>query len=119
MMKRISITIHGFSTTDAIREHAYKRLGFALDRLAGRVRHVSMTLTDINGPRHGVDKSCVIRIGGAGPEIVCGTVDSDLYRLIDRAADRAGRLLRREAERVVSSQRQPRQAFPCAMADAV
>jgi len=118
-MKRISITSHGFSTTEAIREHAYKRLGFALDRLAGRVRRVSMTLTDINGPRHGVDKSCVIRIGGAGPEIVCGAVDSDLYRLIDRAADRAGRLLRRQAERAVSSRRQGRQAFPLAMADAV
>ena len=116
-MKNVNITIHGFTMTAAIRQHANKRLGFALDRLAGRVEHVSMTLTDVNGPRHGVDKSCVIRIAGAGPEIVCGMVDSDLYRLIDRAADRAGRLVRREAERAVSSRRPRRNALPYAMVD--
>lgn len=116
-MKSIDIIIHGFSMTEAIRQHANKRLGFALDRLAGRVEHVSMTLTDINGPRHGIDKSCVIRIAGAGPEIVCGMVDSDLYRLIDRASDRAGRLVRREADRAVSSRRPRRNALPHAMLD--
>lgn len=116
-MNKISITSHGFSTTEAIRAHAYKRLGFALDRMAGRVQRVSVTLTDVNGPRHGVDKSCLIRIGGAGPEIVCGAVDSDVYRLIDRAADRAGRLLRREAERMAGKRRQRRQALPQAVVD--
>ena len=55
MMKKISITSHGFSTTEAIRAHAYTRLGFALDRIGGRVERISVTLTDVNGPRHGVD----------------------------------------------------------------
>lgn len=113
-MKRITVTSHGFSTTEAIRAHAQKRLGFALDRMAGRVDRVSVTLTDVNGPRHGLDKSCLIRIGGAGSEIVCGAVDSDVYRLIDRAAERAGRLLRREAERTLSNRRSRRQVQPLA-----
>ena len=108
-MKKITVTSHGFSTTEAIRAHAQKRLGFALDRMAGRVERVSVTLTDVNGPRHGVDKSCLIRIGGGGQEIVCGAVDSDVYRLIDRAAERAGRLLRREAERAISNRRPRRE----------
>lgn len=108
-MNEIRITSHGFTTTAAIREHARRRLGFALGRLSGRIDRVSVTLTDVNGPRHGVDKSCLVRIGGAGREIVCAAIDSDVYRLIDRAADRAGRLLQREAERSTGSRRTRRQ----------
>ncbi|MBL8383547.1 MAG: ribosome-associated translation inhibitor RaiA [Burkholderiales bacterium] len=107
-MKDVRITSHGFTATTAIRTHVRKRLGFALDRLSGRIDHVSVTLTDVNGPRHGVDKSCLVRIVAAGRELVCATVDSDVYRLIDRAAERAGRLLRRDAARSIESRRTPR-----------
>ena len=109
-MRDIRITSHGFGMTEAIREHARRRLGFALGRLSGRIDRISLTLTDVNGPRHGVDKSCLVRIGGAGREIVCAAMDSDLYRLIDRVAERAGRLLRREADRSLSGRRTVRAA---------
>jgi len=38
---------------------ARTRLEFALGRFAGRVRSVSVSLTDLNGPRGGLDKKCL------------------------------------------------------------
>lgn len=99
-MLNLQLRSHGFTVTAGIREHVEKRMGAALGRLKEQIGRVEVTLTDINGPRRGVDKTALVRIAThAGPEMVCGALDSDLYRLIDRASDRAGALLRRHALR--------------------
>lgn len=96
----IQLRSHGFTVTAGIREHVEKRMGAALGRLKQKIDRVEVTLTDINGPRRGVDKTALVRIAAHGaPDMVCGALDSDLYRLIDRASDRAGVLLRRHALR--------------------
>lgn len=99
-MVNIQLRSHGFTVTAGIREHVEKRMNAALGRLTERIRRVEITLTDINGPRRGVDKTALVRVATeAGPDMVCGALDSDLYRLIDRASDRAGMLLRRHVLR--------------------
>ncbi len=59
---KIGIQCRGFSLTGAIAGHVRKRLDFLLGHGIRRVRRVDVTLSDLNGPRGGVDKRCLIKI---------------------------------------------------------
>jgi ribosomal subunit interface protein len=97
-MMNISIQCRGFSLTEALDNHVQQRLGFALARAGNRLRRVDVRLSDINGPRGGVDKRCLIEARLSGKTIVVEEVQADLYAAIDRAAGRIGRtVLRRLA----------------------
>jgi ribosome-associated translation inhibitor RaiA len=92
----IEIHCRDFVLTDALEEHVHKRLGFTLSRASVQIRRVDVTLSDLNGPRGGIDKRCLvqIRLDGLSP-VVVQDVQSDLYTAIDRAAGRAGRTVMR------------------------
>ncbi len=93
---RIDIRANGFVLTEALRDHAARRLRFALTRSDEHVRWVAVHLGDINGPRGGRDKRCRIRVMLKGrPDVVIDDVETDLYAAIDRAANRAGRSVAR------------------------
>lgn len=78
-----------------------RRLEFALGRFRPRLREVSARVSDVNGPRGGIDKTCVItmQLDRAAPSIVIEDVDADPMVAVDRAADRAGRTLARALAR--------------------
>lgn len=97
---RIDIRGIGFTLTEALREHAERRLRFALARRAEVLEGVWVRLTDENGPRGGVDKTCrtELRLRGLAP-LVVEAKDTDLYAAVDRAAARAARALARELGR--------------------
>ncbi len=98
---QISIRSRNFSLTDSLRNHASKRLRFALSRCSDHIRRVVMQLSDINGPRGGIDKRCQLRLVLDGmPDVIINDVEADMYTAIDRAADRAGRTLARKLERL-------------------
>ena len=96
---KIGIQCRGFSLTSAIAGRVRKRLDFLLGRGLNRLRRVDVTLSDLNGPRGGVDKRCLIKVSidGLRP-VVIEDIQSDLYMAIDRAVGRASRtVLRRMA----------------------
>lgn len=96
----IDIRAQGFELSPALREHAERRLGFALSWATYDVRKVAVRLYDINGPRGGEDKCCRIQIPlPGGSDIVIEDTESDLYAAINRAVDRAERSLARRLER--------------------
>jgi ribosome-associated translation inhibitor RaiA len=87
---QIELQALNFPITDDLREHIHRRLGFALSSRGDQITGIVVRLSDINGPRGGVDKHCQVRITLAGlPEIVIEKTDADLYGAIDRAAHRA------------------------------
>jgi ribosome-associated translation inhibitor RaiA len=87
--------------SDAVCDHARRRLEFALSRFSPRITTVWLRLTDLNGPRGGIDKQCRIEVRGRdGWSVVVDDRNGDLYAAIDRAADRAGRAVARALERV-------------------
>lgn len=91
-----AIHARGFALTDAIAQHVNSRVGFALARGGSRVARVVVRLSDVNGPRGGVDKRCLIEVRLDGlPAVVVEDLQSDLYVAIDRAAGRAGRTVNR------------------------
>ena len=93
---QIAIQSRDFSLTDALQDHVHNRLGFTLSRAASRVRRVDVRLSDLNGPRGGVDKRCLVEIRIDGlPAVVVEDVQSDMYTAIDRAAARAARTVMR------------------------
>jgi len=57
----LHIRIHDSELLDAVRAYVNRTLQTSLQRFAGRVRNVRITLQDVNGPRGGVDKSCRIQ----------------------------------------------------------
>ncbi len=96
---KIDIQCRGFSLTHAISAHVHKRVGFALGRGIRRLRRVQVTLSDVNGPRGGIDKRCKIeaRLDGLAP-VMIEDIQSDLYVAIDRAATRTARTVLRRLE---------------------
>ena len=96
---KIGIQCRGFSLTSALAGRVRKRLDFLLGRRFNRLRRVDVTLSDLNGPRGGVDKRCLVKVSidGLRP-VVIEDIQSDLYMAIDRAAWRTSRtVLRRMA----------------------
>jgi putative sigma-54 modulation protein len=56
----VHIRIHESELAEAIRLCMDRALHAGLQRFAGKVRNIRVTLQDVNGPRGGVDKSCRI-----------------------------------------------------------
>lgn len=98
---QIEIQAVDFALTEGLRAHLQYRLNFALWRFQDRIARVAVRLSDVNGPRGGVDKVCRLRVRLHGmPDVVIEDTEADLYMAISRAADRAGRTMGRQMERV-------------------
>jgi hypothetical protein len=79
-----------------LRAYAERRLSFALRRFAEHVRHVRVRLTDVNGPRHGVDARCAITAHLAnGKELFVESTTAWPFRSVTQAAGRLGEAIRR------------------------
>jgi len=97
---KILIKASNFSLTDTLHFYAERRLRFALTSCDAYIQRIVMRLSDINGPRGGVDKCCRVQVILDGlPDVVVNDIEADLYIAIDRAANRAGRTVRRRLTR--------------------
>jgi len=96
----IDIQALGFSLTEALHEYVQRHINFALSTRNQYIRRVRVWLSDINGPRGGLDKQCQIQVELTQlPDVVIETTEGDLYAAINRAADRAGRTVQRRLSR--------------------
>lgn len=96
----INIQAKQFSLTDALRNHAERRLRSTLTCCGLQIQRVNIRLSDINGPRGGEDKCCHLQVVLAGlPDVVVEDIEADMYVAIDRATDRAGRTVVRKLSR--------------------
>ena len=96
----LSVRGLNFDLTDAILGHVRRRLAECLSHYAPRLRSVTARVSDVNGPRGGLDKRCHIEVRGPGFGTACvDAVDPDLYRAVDRAAARLRKQLARELGR--------------------
>ncbi|QYZ66584.1 MAG: hypothetical protein OI74_15780 [Gammaproteobacteria bacterium (ex Lamellibrachia satsuma)] len=109
---QIDLQARSFSLTKALREHTKRRLGFAFGSRDADIQRVAVRLSDINGPRGGVDNQCRIQVVLPGlPDVVIEDIDMDMYAAIDRAADRASCAVSRKLAR----QRDRERAAPFAL----
>lgn len=98
---KIEVSGNGVNVTPAMRERVLHRLHLALGRFANRINEVVVRLTDVNGPRGGVDVHCRMRVRGKDTEGLCTTALSvNPERAINEATARMRRVIRRAIERL-------------------
>lgn len=91
---------------DALKSYIERRLHFSLSRFGSRLGLITVRISDLNGPRGGIDKACRISAELVPFGIVrVEDVDADLYTAIDRAAERLGRSFGRKLERAIELRR--------------
>lgn len=79
-----------------LREWALERTGFVLRRLSWRVSRASVNLSDVDGPRHGVDKRCQVAILAVdGSPVVVTATARDWRSALNQALARAAEVLKR------------------------
>lgn len=106
---RIDIKGSGFSFTTALMDHTERRLRFALTRSSDRIVRVAVLVGDCNGPRGGEDKFCRIQVHLKGaPQVLIEDIGAELYAVIDRAAERAGRNVAKHVDRLKDNVRPTR-----------
>ncbi len=93
------------------RDLTERRVRFVLRRLGWLVPRAEVQMSDVNGPRGGIDKRCQVelRTDGAG-SVVVASVASDWRTALDNALARAARFLMRLWRRGSDSRRM-RQRF--------
>jgi ribosome-associated translation inhibitor RaiA len=83
-----------------LRALAVDRMKFVLRRLGTLVAHARLRLSDVNGPRGGVDKRCQVELKtDAGGTVVITAASNDWRTAIDDALARAAQVLRRKVQR--------------------
>lgn len=89
-----------------LRELAEKRARFTMRRLTWLVPRVKVTLSDVNGPRGGVDKLCRIelRTYRAG-DVLVTALGRNWRTALDNALTRAARVVVRQWRRTHSMDR--------------
>ena len=80
-----------------------------MNRFLDRIGKVTVRLIDVNGPRGGNDKRCgvVLDLKGCGV-VVLEEDGADLDSVIDRAADRVGRVVSRRVRFSALRRRAPK-----------
>lgn len=89
-----------------LRDLTERRVRFVLRRLGWLVPRAEVQMSDVNGPRGGIDKRCQVelRTDGAG-SVVVASVASDWRTALDNALARASRFLMRLWSRTTDSRR--------------
>ncbi len=99
----MTTTIHarGFELTDGIHDHVQRRVRTAVGRFGDKLTRVVVRLTDVNGPRGGVDKRCLVTVTVPGQsDLVVKALKTDLYAAVDCATGSVARTLARRLKRL-------------------
>ena len=87
-------------TSEALNSYATRRLSFAIRRFEHRIRHVLVRMSDLNGPRRGVDSRCSIAVELVdGRRLFVQATTPWPFASLSKAAGRLNAALRREVER--------------------
>ena len=96
----LSIHSRTIPLTSPLRSQVERKLRFALDRILDRLQTIRVRLEDVNGPRGGVDKRCVIQVRGErGFSIRTEHTATDTLAALHEAAERLERVITRDLDR--------------------
>ena len=101
---KIDVRFPGLEPSGFLRDHAVRRIRFHLGQFAHEISSVLVRISDVNGPRGGVDKRCQISVRGPRVSVALITgLSEDAYSAVDLAVARAGRTVGRELARMRSA----------------
>lgn len=94
------VRVVGAALDQADRDAIARKLGMRLGKFSSSIERVSVRLTDVNGPKGGVDHRCAIKVVLNGlPSVVVERTDSILPRAIDAAIGATGQAVQRTVQR--------------------
>ncbi len=100
---KIDIRCLSFETSEALKTHTERRIHFLLSRFGTDIGTVHVRLSDVNGPRGGLDKRCHVTLHGPRlGSVVVDELSADAYASVNYALHRAARVVSRELDRVRS-----------------
>jgi|SRR4051794_10542018 putative sigma-54 modulation protein len=94
----MNIDVRGrhLDVSEPLRAYAQRRVQFAIGSFEPRIRGVGICITDVNGPRGGVDKACVITVlVNHGRSLFARARGANAYSTVDRTACRIRTILLR------------------------
>ena len=113
----LSIKGHNLDLSDALKAYTERRLRFSLGGFAKKLESVEVRLSDINGPRGGIDKSCAITAILRQLGVVFARAEgANAYSTVDCAASRVRSALARRLNRHRTDRRRGRRLFITASA---
>lgn len=97
---RLNINFHNIRGDGATIDYVDRRLSFAFSRLNHIVNSTVITVSDVNGPRGGIDKLCRVVVKASGlRSVVITERQANLRLAIDRGIARASQTLTRKLKR--------------------
>lgn len=92
---------------ETLREVAVRRVTFAMRRLSWLVPRARILLSDVNGPRGGLDKRCQVELKTeAAGTVVVTAMATDWHSALDNAIGRASQVVARRSQRRHGFQRE-------------
>ena len=92
----IEIQTRNIHLSNRLRCLLRKRVERAFDRLQHHVQKVCIRLADVNGPKGGIDKSCLFHVSLSDhPDVIVRSQASELGIAINKSAARSSRALMR------------------------
>ena len=98
---KIEVRFGALEASEPLREYVPRAVHLHLSRFGRELSSVSARIGDVGGPRGGIDKRCQLHV--RGPRLgsfVVAVVGADAYAAVDACAERAGRSVGRELERL-------------------
>jgi len=101
---RLEIRPRHVEMTETIRAYVERRLSFALDRFAKRIRVAKLTIEDVNSSRGGIDKHCLLAVSFTHSSPVtlesrALTVEGAIDRISSKLGSLIGRYIGRDRKR--------------------
>lgn len=98
---RIDLHCDDAEVTPVLRDYVTRRMGFAIGRFRDHIQWARVKVADVNGPRGGQDKRCVVQLRLRNlPDVVFAITQLDVRAAIDQAAERVARVLAQRVRRV-------------------
>lgn len=97
---KIDITMQQSCSDNKISCQVARRVRFALTRFRLAIRIVTVRITDINGPKGGIDTRCVVSVKMASVgEVVVQDEGENIFSTLNYCLSRAERTISRRLER--------------------
>ena len=98
---QIRLIDRSIQTTPGMLEFVHSHITAAVRQFASRVREIRVQIADVNGPKGGLDKRCVIlaTVSGGRGHVIARHRDSEFYATIAGAAHALKRLVARRIDR--------------------
>ena len=99
-----------------LRDVAQRRMRFVFRRFDWLIPKATVSFSDVNGPRGGIDKRCQVEIrSDVAGTVVVASVARDWRTALDNALSRAARFLMRQWRRGIDNRRLRQRAVPLSL----